>query len=1018
MSRKMKKLLLITGIALLMGAFLQFSFINREFSESVISVQEAYPPFIGDTSQWTDSVFNTLSRKERLGQMLMIPAYPRDGEEDKERVAYLIKKYQVGGIIFFQGTPKQVHELANYYQSISKVPLLIAIDGEWGANMRLSETIKYPKQMTLGAISSDMLIYQMGQDIAEQLKHLGIHVNFAPVVDINNNPENPVINSRSFGEHRVNVARKGLLYMKGMQDAGVLAFAKHFPGHGDTKTDSHLGLPVIPHSRERLDSLELYPFRALIHAGVGGVMMAHMHIPALDSSRNRPSTLSPYIADTMLQQQLGFKGLVVTDAMNMKGVANHYKPVEANLLAIKAGNDILLMPHEVAKTFDAVQKALKRDTTLERKINSSCRKVLAAKNWAFKNAESVPFLSDSMNNPIHIHHRDILLEAAITMVKNDNDLVPLKRLDTLKIASVSFGPSPTLEYDETLKLYAKVDKFSFSSFNDSIEVAQFKQKLEGYNLVLLSLHSNYLNAGKKFNFKHEEIRFTDELLAEFPVVLIGLSNPYVLAWLENLESSKSILIGYENSGTLQSYMVQAMFGAKGISGRLPVSINNKYSAGAGLHSIPLDRLSYVTPVEAGFDPRKLEVIDSIIEDAIAEKAIPGCQVLAAKDGQVFFYKTFGYHTYRKKIKVKKTDLYDLASITKIAATVPSLIRLQNEKQFNPEKKLSDYIYYLDTCAKGDIKTKDVLLHQAGLAAWIPFYRATIEPIYPSQDLFSTKQSNRYPFQIGRRAYANKHIKYRDQYFSSELSDTFTNKVAESLYMNKMFEDSIWHKIAATELGEPGEYRYSDLGFYLFYKIVESQSGVPFDRYTDSVFYSSLGAYSLGFQPLNRFSENEIVPTENDVVFRKQIVHGYVHDPGAAMLGGVSGHAGLFSSANDLAKLMQMFLNEGRYGGEYYLNRKTIRKYTDCPSCETGNRRGLGFDKPQPDTSLPGPAFKGISTESYGHTGFTGTMAWVDPSTGIQYIFLSNRVYPDALNFKLVKMNVRTKVQEAIYKAML
>jgi beta-N-acetylhexosaminidase len=1018
MSERIKKLLFIFGATLLMGGFMQFSFISNDFSEPVETLKKRLPPFLDKNTSWCDSVFNTLTTEDRIGQMLMIPAYPNNGKEDQRRVASLIQKYHVGGIIFFQGTPEQVHKLTKYYQSISKVPLLIAIDGEWGLSMRLENTIKYPKQMTLGAITSDMLIYEMGQDIARQLKHLGIHVNFAPVVDINNNPKNPVINSRSFGEERENVARKALLYMKGMQDEGVLAFAKHFPGHGDTQTDSHVGLPVVNHSMQRLDSLELYPFRALINAGVGGVMMAHMSIPKLDSTPNLPSTLSPKIADTLLQQTLRFKGLVVTDAMNMGGVTDYFTPMEANLKAVLAGNDILLMPHDIEQSIKTILNQISVDSTIEAKINKSCRKILNAKEWVLDKAVKQEYSIDSIVKPQYIYKRDQLVEAAITVVKNEDDLLPLRSLDTLKIASITIGNSAYKDFVQTLRLYTKVDQYAISNASDTAYNNYILKKLKAYNLVILSIHSNSLSASKKFGFTNEEVQLAENIMAGYPTILVGLANPYVLSWFNHLDDNKVIVASYENSPEAQIYSAQMIFGATNATGKLPVSISSKYKAGTGINTYSLDRLKYVTAYEAGFDAKKLIVIDSIVQDAIDQKATPGCQIIAAKDGKVFFNKAYGYHTYSKKKLVNTSDLYDLASITKIAATVPSIIKLQSEKLIDINDRLGKYLPYMDTCAKGDLILSDILLHQAGLTAWIPFYWATIEPIYPSQDLFSTKYSDTYQLRIGKRVYANKHLKYKDDYYSTKPSEDFSIQVADAMYINKAYEDSIWYKIAASELNERGHYLYSDLGFYLFYKIIEDLTQVPFSQYTDSVFYSKLGASTMCFNPLNRFTKDEIVPTENDLVFRKQIVHGYVHDPGSAMLGGVCGHAGLFSNANDLAKVMQMYLNEGSYGGDAYLNKRILRKFTDCPSCDEGNRRGMGFDKPQPDTTLPGPSFKGISTKSFGHTGFTGTMAWADPETGIVFIFLSNRVYPDAINFKLVQMDVRTKIQKAIYQAAL
>ncbi len=1018
MRKRIRKLLLVGAIALFMSIFLQFSIIQKDYNEPTKHAKKLLPPYLKGYTSWYDSVLNKLSIEEKIGQMMMVPAYPNKGEADKKRVTELIKSQKVGGIIFFQGSPQDVHELIQYYQSISEVPLLIAIDGEWGLRMRLENTIKYPKQLTLGAITSEMLIYRMGKDIAHQLKHLGIHINFAPVADINNNPNNPVINSRSFGENRVNVARKSLLYMKGMQDEGVMAFAKHFPGHGDTDVDSHLGLPIINHSVRRLDSLELYPFKALINGGVGGVMMAHMHIPALDSTPNLPSTLSPKIATDLLQKKLSFKGLVVTDAMNMKGVADYFSPVEANLLAVKAGNDILLMPHDVGESIEAIKKEIKNDSSLEAKINKSLIKILKAKEWVIKNEVKEDFSIDSLFKPEYIYHRDQLLESAVTVIKNNNDLLPLRSLDTLKIAAVSFGDSPKAKYLETLRLYDKIDYYPVAQDITEAEEERLLTKLSEYNLVLVSMHSNSLNVKTKFGFSKSDIRLADKIIDRYKGIMVGLANPYTLSWLPNLNKAQAIILCYENSSEAQHYTAQSIFGASSATGRLPVTISDKFERGAGQNVYSIKRLKYVTPFEAGFDKKKLEIIDSIVADAISQKAIPGCQILAAKKGEVFFYKAYGYHTYNKREEVSLFNLYDIASVTKIAATVPTIMRLQQEKKLDIFSPLKTYLPSYDTNAKGDLLLTDILLHQAGLTSWIPFYWSTLEPIYPGEKLYANKQTDTYSIKIGPYTYANRHIRYKKGYFSSEPSDSFNVQVAEGLYMNHKLVDSMWKEIATSKLEEPGNYKYSDLGFYLLFNVAEHITKIPFEKYTDSVFYSKLGAYTLGFNPLKRFPKEDIIPTENDLVFRQQLVQGYVHDPGAAMMGGVSGHAGLFCNANDLAKLMQMYLNGGKYAGDYYLSRKLMKEYTSCPNCEGDNRRGYGFDKPQADTTRPGPAFKGISPESFGHMGFTGTMTWVDPDTDIVYVFLSNRVFPDAVDNKLARMDIRTNIQKAIYKAQL
>lgn len=1019
MGGRFKKLLFVVGLASLTGVFMQFSLEKRDVNESVLPAKKDMPPYIDNNTGWSDSLLAGFTLEEKIGQMFMVASYPKKGETDKQRVANLIKKHKVGGVIFFQGTPEQVEELSGYFQSISETPLMTAIDGEWGLAMRLKNSIKYPKQMMLGAINDDMLIYDMGKDIAEQLRHIGVHINFAPVVDVNNNANNPVINSRSFGEDRVNVARKGILYTKGMQDAGVLAFAKHFPGHGDTETDSHYGLPVVKHSQERLDSLELYPFRALINAGVGGIMIAHMSILSLDTTKNQASTLSPQIIDSLLLKRLAYKGLVVTDAMNMKGVSEFYTPVEANTKAVIAGNDIILMPHDEAKSIQSIKKAVADSLISVDRIDRSVKKILSAKEWIFKFEKPDTFNYKKINSEEYKLKKKKIIEASVTVVENKNKIIPLQRLDTLKIAQVKLGPNNGKDFSEALALYAKVDTYEAKDNMDSAQYAELKDELEQYNLVIISLHSNSISAKRQFNITEEHTEVIEQLIEDFPSsVMVGFMNPYVLGRISNIQNSLAVIESYENDSITQSVTAQIIFGAIGASGKLPVTVNEYYKSGTGINTIVLDRFQYVSAYEAGFDAEKLGVIDSIVNNAITVRAMPGCQVLAAKDGKVFLNRSYGYHTYGKKKRVNNQDIYDLASLTKISATLPSIIKLQKEKKINIENKLGAYLPELDTCAKKDLILSDILLHQAGLASWIPFYWSTVEPIYPDQELTSTKYSNTYPIKVGRSTYANKHLKYKKDYFKDESTENYTTKVANHLFISDSIRDSIWIKIAGSELGEPGKYRYSDLGFYMFYKIIENITGKEFSSYLDSVFYSPLGAYSLCFNPLKKYGESSIIPTENDLVFRKQLVQGYVHDPGAAMLGGVSGHAGLFGNANDLAKLMQVYLNEGRYGGIQYLNKKLIKQFTACAACDNGNRRGIGFDKPQPDTTKAGPGFKGISTESYGHTGFTGTMTWLDPTTDILFIFLSNRIYPDATNTKLIKMDVRTNIQEAIYDARL
>ena len=1021
MKGKINKPILILLIGLVTGIFFQFSVDERSVSEQEFRFKTSSPPFLKDKKDWADSVFNRLTREERFSQLMMVAAYPEKGKDDIKRVSELIRKNKVGGIIFFKGKPDDVARLSAYYQSLSRVPLLMAIDGEWGASMRLENTIVYPRQMMLGAIDDNEILYQMGRDIGRQLKLLGIHINFAPVIDVNNNPDNPVINSRSFGESRENVARKGILYMQGLQDEGIIAVAKHFPGHGDTDKDSHYELPMISHSASRLDSIELYPFKALIESGVCGIMTAHLNVPELDATPNFPATLSASIADSLLKKKLNFKGLVFTDAMTMKGVAGGFKPVEANIMALNAGNDILLMPGQVDSTLRQMLIISESTEVFTKEIEDRCKKILKAKAWSvvptLKNRQhSDKELLDTLNSPYFELVRRQLIEKSLTIISNTNDLIPIKDLVNSRMLSIGIGCSEKNEFQESLSLYAPVDAVQICEKSDEKEIKSVFDTLAFYDIVIMSLHSDDQRVTKSFGLSPRLLQLADSLMTYKPVIGVAFTNPYLLRYLKKLEDNSAMIVAYENNATVQSLTAQLIFGAIPASGKLPVTISSQYKAGTGIKVKPLQRLKYSIPQEAGFDDLALLKVDSLVQDAILKKAMPGCQVLAAKNGTVFLNKSYGYHTYQQKRAVSKSDIYDLASLTKIIATIPAVMMLDAQNAIKIKEPLASYFHELDSTNKDKISIEDILLHQAGLKAWIPFYQQTLEPLFPEQKFISNKFTYSYPIYAGKNTFVNKHIKYREGCFTVLPDEAHTVHVAENLYMSDAYVDSIFRWIYDSELNLPPKYMYSDLGFYMLYRLAEDITGKKFEEFVDSGIYAPLGATHLTYLPLKKFDKEIIAPTENDIVFRKQVLQGYVHDAGAAMLGGVSGHAGLFSNANDLAKYMQMLLNGGTYGGKEYLSKKLIEKYTSCIECSNGNRRGLGFDKPEPDTTRNGPTFKGISSRSYGHTGFTGTMVWNDPSTGILYIFLSNRVYPDAAENLLAEMNVRTNVQKAIYDA--
>ncbi len=949
------------------------------------------PDFVANPTPWADSVLCELSIEEKIGQLFMVAAYSNKGYEHKEYIEDLIKKHHIGGLIFFQGFPHRQVKITQHFQEVSDLPLLIGLDAEWGARMRLDSMPRYPRAMMLGAAKPEHT-YNTAFAAGRELKALGVHLSFSPVLDVNSNRDNPVINSRSFGEIPGKVGRYGEQYFKGLRDAGVLAVGKHFPGHGDTDVDSHLDLPVLKRSKEELDAVELLPFKRAIEAGIPGIMVAHMSVPALDSTALLPSSLSKPVVTDFLRKELGFEGLIFTDALNMKGVTKYYKPGNAALQALLAGNDVLLFPEDVKAAISAIKSALRKGKLTEDELDAHVGKILRAKEQMglHKNrlTNEVP-LSYEMSNPENDLANRRAHAGALTLLINKDSILPLKNLKSKDIVSIALGnEKETYPFQASLQLFGRVSTTYLPKKPTSFERELTYRQLSDNSVVLVSLHSSKLSPHGNFGVTKESLMYVEELASKYPVVLVSFANPYALKNL-NTKNLAGLIVAYEEGVYAQHAAAEGVFGSIGFAGKLPVSINAALPAQTGLATEVLPGLHYTIPEEVGLFSGDFKAVDSLATYGIESQAYPGCQIVVSKAGNVMYHKAFGYHTYENKQVVKTSDLYDLASITKVAATVASCMYLDDLGQFSPEKTLGDYLPELtDGTEYADIVIKDMLTHRAGLRSWIPFYQATMSRGVPRYDVYSLGQSEMYP-----------------------------HRVAENFFIHKNYPDSIIKQILETPLRKEKEYKYSDLGYYFLQRIIEKQTGVALEHFVDSIFYKPMGLATTGYIPANRFSLDQIVPTEYDMAFRKQLVHGDVHDPGAAMNGGVGGHAGLFSNANDLAKIMQLFLT-GVYRDQRYLSDSVLSAYTECLHCkdpEIDNRRGLGFDKPVTDGD-GGPTCSCISLASFGHTGFTGTIAWADPEQEIVYVFLSNRVYPDAQNKKLITLGIRTEIMQAIYDA--
>ncbi len=945
-----------------------------------------------EEQRWVDSVFQSLTVEERIGQLFMVAAYSNQGASHRQSIEKLIKRYHIGGLLFLQGGPVRQANLTNRFQDISKTPLLIAMDAEWGLGMRLDSTISYPRQMALGAIQDDHQIYLMGEEIGRQMYRLGAHINFAPVVDINSNSTNPVIGTRSFGEDKENVASKGIAYMKGLEAQGVMANAKHFPGHGDTDTDSHLTLPVIKHSASRLESMELYPFKKLIEAGLRSTMVAHLYIPALDSTINQPSTLSRPIVTGLLREKLNFKGLIFTDALNMKGVTKYYQPGDLEIKALKAGNDVLLFPENVSAGVRAIKDALDNKEIKRQELYKKVKKILSAKYRAGLNNYR-PINTDNLQTfltrPDAQLIRRSLYEKTITVVRNKSEHIPVKVLDDTHFASLTIGSKKPNTFQKQLGKYTSFSHFTVSK--DQKSKAHYQQllgKLENFSQVIVGVHGMSNSRSKKYGLDPLDIEFLISLQKLTKVIVVVFGNPYSLEYLQDIGH---LICAYEDQVVTQELVPQVIFGALGASGHLPVT-SGKLTLGTGKITKQIGRLGYAIPESAGMDSKVLARINRIAEEAISEKATPGCQVLVARNGKVVFEKSYGYFTYDSLNLVTNETLYDIASITKVVATLQAIMFLEERHDIDLDLKVASYLPDLKESNKRNIVVKDLLTHQAGLLPFIPFWRRTVDEVGLNPQIYSA-----YP------------------------EHNFQQQVALGIYGINSLQDSLWHWTLDSKLrprryrrGTHYTYKYSDMGFYILKKLAETYLNQPIEQFLEQNFYQPLGLSTMTYLPLCKFPVDRIAPTEKDTYFRNSLICGTVHDQGAAMFGGIAGHAGIFSNATDLAILAQMNLQDGYYGGTRYLQEITIKKFTTQQSSR--NRRGLGWDKPERNGKI-NPTSRYASAKSFGHTGFTGTAVWVDPEFGLVYVFLSNRIHPKANNSKLIKSNIRRRIQYAIYNSM-
>ena len=969
------------------------------FFAATTSAQNNLISINAKASAWADSVFKTLSPDEQIAQLMVVRLSTYDAKNKTaiffdDKVDSLVRQYNIGGVCLFQGSPVKQATILNHLQAIAKTPILMCIDAEWGVGMRMIDSVlPLPHQMMLGAVTDASIAYQYGQLVAEQCKRVGIQVNYAPVVDINNNPNNPVINDRSFGEDKYKVALFGTQYMKGMQDMGVMACAKHFPGHGDVSVDSHFDLPVINKSMAQLESLELYPFREIFKAGIGSVMIAHLYIPAIDSAANRATSISKNNVTGLMRNQLGYQGLTFTDALEMQGVKKYFPDGEASVQSLIAGNDMLCLPGDVPLAIEKIKAAINDKKLSWQDIEQHCKKVLIAKyQYGLTQLQPVSTanLTADLNSKVG-GMRKLIAENALTVLNKTDEaffkLEPPKNNKKNDVVYVGIGLSTDNTFAKRMRADYNADVFYFNYLQDAGRILSTVELIKKrYKKVIIGVHAYNRTPANNFGISPFAINLVTQLQEQTNAATFVFGNPYAI---KNFCASKNLVACYEDDTIIQNTAADLLQGKIFAKGKLPVTVCDAYPFGSGL-ATAIATLPQVNPVSVGLDIARLVKIDSIADNAIKSGATPGCVVLVVKDGKIAYQKAYGHFNYDNAEPVTTESVYDMASVTKICATTISVMKLYEQGKIDLKKTLGDYLPMVKGSNKEHLLLENILLHQAGLVAYIPFYKETVD-------------SAGVPL---------------SKYYSATQNDSFNIRVADNLFLRRDWNDTMYQRILKSTLGPAGKYIYSDNDFIFLGKIVEAVSGLPLNEYAKKEFYTPLGLTTAGFKPRQHLPLNQVAPSENEKQFREQLIRGDVHDPGAAMFGGVAGHAGLFSSAYDIAVIMQMLMNGGEINGRRYLQKQTVDLFTAYHS--TISRRGFGFDKPEKDNATRLEPYPTLSASllTFGHTGFTGTCTWADPAKKIVYVFLSNRVTPVGDNPLLGKLNVRPAIHETIYKAMM
>lgn len=961
-------------------------------------------------TQWVDSVMARLSLQEKVGQLLVATLPASADKATKKHVRDWVKKYKIGGLLFAEGTAEEQAQLTNLAQKTAKVPLLVAFDGEWGLSMRLRGMPDFPRNAALGCISDDKLIEAYGREVARELRLLGVHVNFAPVADVNTNPLNPVINVRSFGEDAERVARKVVAYGRGLESGGVLAVVKHFPGHGDTDRDSHKTLPVLRHSVERLDSVELHPFREAVQAGLGGVMVGHLQVPALEPDSLLPASLSGRVISGLLKEQMGFDGLVFSDALDMRGVTQVPGYV---VKALKAGNDMLLVQSATPEAMAELLEAVKSGELTREEVDARCRKVLACKYQLGLRTKpdklSVGNISSRICSKEAQDLAATLRKEAVTVLNNYFGLLPLAPASQGgSLALLSMG-EPAADADFAAALQERgVDCFRLPWNASETDKQQMRRQLDGYSRVVVSVADvNYVGEA--------DVDFLSGLNLRAPLAYVFFTSYRLLPLMTPaLAKANAVVLAHSAESDLQQHVARLLFAEETARGRLAMQVGRLFPAGTGCDVMPGMKPVAMMPDDYGMKSYVLQGIDDVALRGLQAGAYPGCRILVWKDGKTVYDKGFGRHSDKDSTAVRPTDLFDLGALTKTHATLLAVMKLYDEGKLKLDDRASAYLSFLRGTDKRRITIRQLLMHESGLPPYIRFYMEAIDPHSVHGPYAQSWKDRWHQTQVSEHSYYCSDFKFKRGLMAVRPDGTHTLHVADGLWLNRDFKHTILRSIARCSL-EENRAVDSDLDFILLQQVVEHITQQPLDLYVAKEFYAPMGLQRTLFRPLELFAKGDIMPTASNDFLRRQDLCGYVHDEAAAFLGGVAGHSGLFSTASEVAAICQMLLDGGVWNGKRLLSEETCRLFTTEKSLVS--RRGLGFDKPDVSIVKRSPCAPSAPEAVYGHRGFTGTCAWVDPESRTVYVFLSNRMCPNVWNTKLMDMDIMTDIQELVFDSL-